>query len=384
MPTQVTNYQCPACTGPLHYSAKSGKLACDYCGSSFDVAEIEALYARKEAEAAAAKQAADAKAEAAQAAKAEAAEAAAASGGWDTSDLSRDWGAEAGGLRVYSCPSCGAELICDQSTAATACPYCGNPAIVPGQFSGALRPDYILPFRLSKDDAVQALRAHYKGKPFLPRSFTSANHIEQIQGVYVPFWLFDGGAEGAASYRASNTNVFETGDYEITETRHYHVVRAGSLAFEKIPVDASSKMPDDHMDSIEPFDYAQLRPFSTAYLPGYLADKYDVTIDDSRDRADMRCRETLAQALRDTVTGYGACVTEREDIALRRGKVHYALLPVWMLSTKWRGQDFLFAMNGQTGKLVGDLPTDRGRYWGTFGAIAGVVTVALTVILQFM
>lgn len=384
MPTQVTNYQCPACTGPLHYSAKSGKLECDYCGSSFDVAEIEALYARKEAEAAAAKQAADAKAEAAQAAKAEAAEAAAASGGWDTSDLSRDWGAEADGLRVYSCPSCGAELICDQSTAATACPYCGNPAIVPGQFSGALRPDYILPFRLSKYDAVQALRAHYKGKPFLPRSFTSANHIEQIQGVYVPFWLFDGGAEGAASYRASNTNVFETGDYEITETRHYHVVRAGSLAFEKIPVDASSKMPDDHMDSIEPFDYAQLRPFSTAYLPGYLADKYDVTIDDSRDRADTRCRETLAQALRDTVTGYGACVTEREDIALRRGKVHYALLPVWMLSTKWRGQDFLFAMNGQTGKLVGDLPTDRGRFWGMFAAIAAPLTVALTAILQFL
>ena len=384
MPTQVTNYQCPACTGPLHYSAKSGKLACDYCGSSFDVAEIEALYARKEAEAAAAKQAADAKAEAAQAAKAEAAEAAAASGGWDTSDLSRDWGAEADGLRVYSCPSCGAELICDQSTAATACPYCGNPAIVPGQFSGALRPDYILPFRLSKDDAVQALRAHYKGKPFLPKSFTSANHIEQIQGVYVPFWLFDGGAEGAASYRASNTNVFETGDYEITETRHYHVVRAGSLAFEKIPVDASSKMPDDHMDSIEPFDYAQLRPFSTAYLPGYLADKYDVTIDDSRDRADTRCRETLAQALRDTVIGYGACVTEREDIALRRGKVHYALLPVWMLSTKWRGQDFLFAMNGQTGKLVGDLPTDRGRFWGMFAAIAAPLTVALTAILQFL
>ncbi len=384
MPTQVTNYQCPACTAPLHYSAKSGKLECDYCGSSFDVAEIEALYARKEAEAAAAKQAADAKAEAAQAAKAEAAEAAAASGGWDTSDLSRDWGAEADGLRVYSCPSCGAELICDQSTAATACPYCGNPAIVPGQFSGALRPDYILPFRLSKDDAVQALRAHYKGKPFLPRSFTSANHIEQIQGVYVPFWLFDGGAEGAASYRASNTNVFETGDYEITETRHYHVVRAGSLAFEKIPVDASSKMPDDHMDSIEPFDYAQLRPFSTAYLPGYLADKYDVTIDDSRDRADTRCRETLAQALRDTVTGYGACVTEREDIALRRGKVHYALLPVWMLSTKWRGQDFLFAMNGQTGKLVGDLPTDRGRFWGMFAAIAAPLTVALTAILQFL
>lgn len=383
MPTQVTNYQCPACTGPLHYSAKTGKLECDYCGSSFDTAEIEALYARKEAEAAAAKQAADAEAAAANTGAAEPDAPAGDAAGWDTSGLNRDWGAEADTLRTYTCPSCGAELICDRNTAATSCPYCGNPAVVPGQFSGALRPDYILPFRLTKDDAVQALRAHYKGKPFLPRSFTSANHIEQIQGVYVPFWLFDGGAEGTASYQASNTNVFRSGDYEITETRHYHVFRAGALAFEKVPVDASSKMPDDHMDSIEPFDYTQLRPFSTAYLPGYLADKYDVSVDDSRARADSRCRETLAQALRDTVTGYGTCIPEHADIALRRGRVHYALLPVWMLNTKWRGQDFLFAMNGQTGKLVGDLPTDRGRFWGMFAAIAVPLTAALTAILQF-
>lgn len=384
MPTQVTNYQCPACTAPLHYSAKSGKLECDYCGSSFDVAEIEALYARKEAEAAAAKQAADAKAEAAQAAKAEAAEAAAASGGWDTSDLSRDWGAEADGLRVYSCPSCGAELICDQSTAATACPYCGNPAIVPGQFSGALRPDSILPFRLSKDDAVQALRAHYKGKPFLPRSFTSANHIEQIQGVYVPFWLFDGGAEGAASYRASNTNVYETGDYEITETRHYHVVRAGSLAFEKIPVDASSKMPDDHMDSIEPYDYSDLKPFSTAYLPGFLADKYDVSVDECRERADTRCMGSLQTALRDSVKGYETCFARGKDASIQAGKVHYAMLPVWVLNTKWQDKDFLFAMNGQTGKLVGDLPVDRGRFWALFAAIAAPLSVLGSLLVMLM
>ena len=116
---------------------------------------------------------------------------------------------------------------------------------------------------------MQALRAHYKGKPFLPKSFTSANHIEQIQGVYVPFWLFDGGAEGSASYRASNTSVYETGDYEVTETMHYDVFRAGSLAFEKIPVDASSKMPDDHMDSIEPLTMRRCSRFH-GVLPGYL------------------------------------------------------------------------------------------------------------------
>ena len=387
MPTQVTNYQCPACTGPLHYSAKSGKLECDYCGSSFDVADIEALYAHKEAEAAAAKQAADAKADAAAAAKAEAAQAAAQSGDagdWDTSGLSRDWGAEAGTLRAYSCPSCGAELICDESTAATSCPYCGNPTVVPGQFSGALRPDFILPFRLTKDDAVQALRAHYKGKPFLPKSFTSANHIEQIQGVYVPFWLFDGGAEGSASYRASNTSVYQTGDYEVTETMHYDVFRAGSLAFEKIPVDASSKMPDDHMDSIEPYNYKDLKPFSTAYLPGFLADKYDVSVADSQERADSRCTASLEAALRRTANMYDTCVPLNQDIRLKRGKVHYALLPVWMLHTKWNGKDFLFAMNGQTGRLVGDLPTDMGKFWTTFAAIAIPVTALATLILHIL
>ena len=146
--------------------------------------------------------------------------------------------------------------------------------------------------------------------------------------MYVPFWLFDGGAEGEVDYKAANSRTYRDDDYEVTETDHYDVHRGGSIAFEKIPVDASSKMPDDHMDSIEPFDYTQMQPFSTAYLPGYLADKYDVTVDDSRARADRRSRETLENALRETVTGYGTCVTDRTDIRLHRGKVHYALLPV--------------------------------------------------------
>ena len=379
MASQITNYKCPACTAPLHFVGASGKLECDFCGSKYDVAEIEALYADKEAKAVEAAKQADAKAEQNRRKMADM-----EADGWDTSGLNSDWGKDADGMKAYSCPSCGAELICDETTAATSCPYCGNPTVVPGQFSGALKPEFVLPFKMTKDDAVRALRAHYRGKPFLPRSFTAGNHIEEIQGVYVPFWLFDGGAEGEVDYKAANSRTYKDDDYEVTETDHYDVHRGGSIAFEKIPVDASSKMPDDHMDSIEPFDYTQMQPFSTAYLPGYLADKYDVTVDDSRARADRRSRETLENALRETVTGYGSCVTDHTDIRLHRGKVHYALLPVWMLSTKWNGESFLFAMNGQTGKLVGDLPTDRGRYWRTFGAIAGVVTVALTVILQFM
>ena len=364
MPTQVTNYQCPSCTGPLHYSGASGKLECDYCGSSYSVAEIEALYKEKEAKAAEAFETADT-----------AAQSGDDSSAWDTASMSSDWGADAAGMKTYSCPSCGAELICDANTAATACPYCGNPTVVPGQFAGALKPDYVLPFKLSREDAINALRRHYKNKPFLPRAFSAQNQIEKIQGVYVPFWMFDGEAEGHARYDATRSRVFRTGDWEVTKTDHFEICRDGSMPFEKVPVDASSRMPDAHMDSIEPYDYADLKPFSTAYLPGFLADKYDVPVADCESRADERCQKTVLDALGRTVSGYDMCIPRAQDVRLHRGKVHYALLPVWMLSTRWNGKSFLFAMNGQTGKMVGDLPTDAGKYWRTFAAIAAPVAL---------
>jgi uncharacterized Zn finger protein (UPF0148 family) len=162
MPTQVTNYQCPGCTGPLHFVGASGKLECEYCGASYDVAEIEALYAEKEEKAAAAQQAAEEKA-------AEQKKASADGGDWDTSGFSDDWGEEGAHMKAYSCPSCGAELICDESTAATSCPYCGNPTVVPGQFAGQLKPDFIIPFKYSKEDAVKALKEHCAGKFSCPR-----------------------------------------------------------------------------------------------------------------------------------------------------------------------------------------------------------------------
>ena len=377
MASQITNYKCPACTGPLHFVGASGKLECDFCGSKYDVAEIEALYADKEAKAVEATEKANEKAEQNRQRMADM-----EAEGWDTSGLNSDWGAEANGMKAYNCPSCGAELICDASTAATSCPYCGNPTVVPGQFSGALKPDYVIPFKLSKEDAVAALKKHYKGRPLLPKAFTGGNHIQEIQGVYVPFWTFDGMAEGSVDYEGQKIHFYETSTEKVTETEHYEVRRGGSIAFEKVPVDASSKMPDDHMDSIEPYDYADLKPFSTAYLPGFLADKYDVSVENSRDRADSRCAASLEMALRRTASEYDTCIPLNQSIRLKRGKVHYALLPVWMLHTKWNGKDFLFAMNGQTGKLVGDLPTDMGKFWGIFAGIAASISAVMTLFIM--
>lgn len=362
MAEQIANYQCPACTAPLQYSPETEKLECEFCGSSFETEEIEAQYREKEEAAARAMEEAAAKTQ------------------WDNSGVSDDWGSEAADMRAYTCPSCGAELICQETTAATACPYCGNPTVVPGQFSGALRPDYVIPFALSKEQAIQALKKHYKGKIFLPGTFLSQQTLEKVQGVYVPFWLYDGTVKGQMRFAAARTRVYRQGQWEITETNHYDVLREGTLAFEKVPVDASSKMPDEYMDSIEPYDYAQLKPFSTAYLPGFMADKYDMTAQAGNDRADQRCLNTMEQALQDTVLGYTQCLPRGKHLALERGKTHYALLPVWLLNVKWEDRIYLFAVNGQTGRTVGVLPASKKKALAFFAGLTTVLSAAGTLL----
>ena len=324
-------------------------LKCDHCGAELDVAVMERINADKE-------------------------QAAAASGNepvWNTSEAGTEWEEEEiKQLNVYNCPSCSAQLICTDTTAATSCPYCGNPSIVPEQLSGVLKPDYVIPFKLDKQTAVSALKEYYRKKRFLPNTFSGTNHIEEIKGIYVPFWLYDGETDANIRYRGTLINSYRHGDYETTITEHYRVERQGNIKFQKIPVDASSKMPDSHMDSIEPFEYSEIKNFSTAYLPGFLADKYDEDANECSSRANSRMKTTTEKAFASTAPGYTSLVPEYTDIHLKNNEVRYALLPVWLLSTKWKDKDFLFAMNGQTGKLIGDLPVSRGKFWLWFAGIS--------------
>lgn len=344
MASRITNYQCPACTGPLHFGAQSGLLECDYCGSKFEVQEIEALYKDKDESAA--------KQDHAQQAKTA-----------QTPD--NTWDAFQG----YVCPSCGAELVCDDTTAATSCPYCGNPSIVPGKLDDMQKPDYVLPFRMNRQQAVEALKKYYKGKKLLPSSFSKDNHIEEIKGVYVPFWLYDGETDADVHFHATRVHSHIQGDYEVTVTDHFRVHRAGTVAYSRLPVDASSKMPDAHMDAIEPFDYSELTEFSTAYLPGYYAEKYDEDAEKCSARANERAKNTALNAMQDSVMGFSSCVVETSDVQVHSHNAKYALMPVWMLSTKWQGKNYLFAMNGQTGKLIGDLPISKGKLLAWFAGI---------------
>ena len=361
MATQVTNYQCPACTAPLHFIAESGRLECEFCDSTFTVAEIEALYAEKNEAAAAAKQSEGAKAM-----------------------YEDQWGEGAEHMRAYSCSACGAELICDDTTAATSCPYCGNPTVIPSQFAGARRPDYIIPFKLTQEDAVAALKQHYKRKPLLPRAFTSNHHIQEIKGIYVPFWLYNGEAEADYYFTATRTSSSRRGDVETITKYYYNAHRTGTVVFRNVPADGASKMPNDYMDAIEPYDYRDLKPFAMAYLPGYLADRYDLTAEQTVERVLQRMENSAELAMQETVTGYETVSAGHGKTKVDMGQISYALLPVYILNTKYKGKDYLFAMNGQTGKLVGELPMSWGRFFGWFAGIAAGTAAALTAILMLM
>ena len=397
MATAIHTYQCPACTGPLHFAAGSGKLECEYCGSSYEVAEVEAFYAPKAApapkltcpacnaelncegmsgEATCPGCGAEFEMEELRAYAAQMAEKREDNMNWDT-QAGGTWEAgEADGLRIYSCRQCGGEIVADETTGATHCPYCGNPVVLTGHFAGLLKPDLVIPFKVDKKAAVAALQNHYKGKVLLPKVFKDQNHIEEVKGLYVPVWLFDTDADAFVQYRATRTRTWSDSDYNYTETRHYAVIRGGGIGFENVPVDGSTKMDDTLMESIEPFDISEAVPFQAAYLPGYLADKYDVDASSSIDRANQRIKQSTEDAFRSTVMGYTTVTTVNSNIQLQNGRARYALYPVWILNTDWNGQKFTFAINGQTGKIAGDLPMDKSAFWKWLLSVSGAASAA--------
>lgn len=253
-----------------------------------------------------------------------------------------------------------------------------------GQFSGALKPDYVIPFKLDKKAAKAALQKHYCGKRLLPKVFKDQNHIDEVKGVYVPFWVFDADADANIRYRATRVRAWSDSNYNYTETSFFSVTRGGSIGFEKVPVDGSTKMADDLMESIEPFDFSEAVDFQTAYLAGYLADKYDVDAEQSIDRANQRIKQSTADAFATTVQGYASVTPETTNIRLRNGQAKYALYPVWLLNTTWKGKKYTFAMNGQTGKLAGDLPLDKSAYRKWLFGLTGIVGAAAFLIAYLL
>ena len=344
---RLHEYECPACGGMMEFDTGTQTLLCPYCGQKMDAEQYEAAETQEEF--------------------------------WQAGD----------GMQVYTCGSCGGEIIGDGSMGSSSCPYCGNHVLARDQFSGDRKPQGIIPFKLDKKAAMEHYQRHISGRAFLPKTFRDQNHIEQIRGIYVPFWIYDVKARGEVTFAAEKDRVIRS-DADSRDIRHevYEITRAGSAEFQGVPADGSRKMDDALMESIEPFDTAEEVPFRPAYLAGFLADRYDVDEATRRDRAAQRLKASMEALLKEQVTGYDTLWATDTQVELTDCRSRYVLYPVWLLNTTWKGKQFTFAMNGQTGKMVGDLPVDQKacRFWtlllgalftgGIFGFILLMISLA--------
>jgi len=348
----LQEFKCPCCDGAIAFDSTLQKMKCPYCSSEFEMETLKAY----EAELSSQPQ---------------------ESMIWDT-EAGQQWQpGEEEGLRIYTCNSCGGEIVADETAGASECPFCGNPVVMTGQFTGDLKPDLVIPFKVDKKAAMAALQNHYKGKVLLPKVFKDQNHIKEVKGLYVPVWLFDTDANAHVRYRATRTRFWSDSNYNYTETSYFHITRAGDIGFANVPVDGSTKMDDAMMESIEPFRVEEAVDFQTAYLAGYLADRYDVSSEQSIDRANQRIRTSTEEAFADTVIGYNTVTPVNSNIQLKNGQARYALYPVWILNTVWNGQKFTFGINGQTGKIAGDLPMDKSAFWRWLAGVAAGVSAAV-------
>ena len=354
----LNSYKCPCCGAPLVFQGE--QLHCESCENNFPVETMQQMNEGME------NAGGDSKYD------------------WehyeprsfeDTSEIN---------LANYSCPSCGAEITGDDTLGATVCPYCGQSTVVKGQFEGTLKPDYIIPFKIDKKAAMTAFEEDFKKAPFLPDAFKNKKKIEEMAGVYVPFWMFDCDCDAAITYRAERVTRWSDSNYNYTKTDYYKLFRAGSVGFANIPVDGSKKADDAYMEAVEPYNYEDAVDFNGAYLSGYLADKYDVSVEESIDRANERVKNSTIAAFDDTTGTYLAVHPEQARVNFSNGKVRYALLPVWMLNIKYGDKNYQFAINGQTGKVVGEYPVDNSKKWKYFWKIAGIGFVVAAIIAYLM
>ena len=346
---KLENFKCPNCGGILHFDTKSQKLKCESCEGEFDPTSFDKDKGLK--------------------------------------IENQTWDEDKQHL-TFTCKMCGGSLYAHKDVVSLSCPYCGNQMVLEDNVSNEYKPNRIIPFKLDKNKAKEEYRKHLSKKVFLPEAFKDDAIIDEIKGIYVPYWIFGGDVVGKAWYDATRINTWSDGSYNYTETSYYKLFRSCRVSFSNIPVDASSKIADDLTQSIEPFDLKDITEFNTNYLAGYCADKYDVDEKESEVTANSRIQNTTQNLLNNSTIGFVSCIPSMSNINISSGSQEYVMYPLWLLNVKYDGKDYQFAMNGQTGKFVGNLPKDGVKVTkillSTFFGVAALLTLIQFIITLFI
>lgn len=208
----------------------------------------------------------------------------------------------------------------------------------------------------SNRQAETAFKEYCKGKFLLPKGFASEAQIQNITPLYVPYWLKSGTLDAFMEAEGHKVHSWRVGDTRFTNTKIFNVTRRAEMTFVRVPCDGSKRIDDSLMESIEPFDYTGIKPFSMSYLSGCGAEKYDVTVQEAAPVIDKRISDAAADLLRSDMNGYSTIAEKRRNISFTKQQTVYGLLPVWFLNYTYKGRDYPFVMNGQTGCNFGILP----------------------------
>lgn len=327
---QALENKCPSCTASIKYNPKVGKFKCDYCGAEFTIEELKQHNNN-------------------------------ASTDEKNKPKEEQKQDQYDGYVSYHCESCGAEIVADEQTAATFCVYCGNTAILKSKLSGKFTPSRIIPFKQDKGKAIEAFKNLSKGRPLMPRSFNNVKNIEKIRGIYIPFWLYNVHVEGDVNMIGTIVSHWSIGDTHYTKTDTYKLVRGGRMDYYNIPVDGSSHIDNDIMNTLEPFEFNELIPYNHAYLSGFYAEKYDEEGAGVFSEAGVRALNSTRTYFQNEPKRYTTKTVTSDTLQAKETNKEYVMLPVWMVNVKYKNKMHIFAMNGQTGEFIGNIPIDGKR-----------------------
>ncbi len=355
----VISYKCPNCDGELVFDPASQNYKCEYCASAFSQRELEEMEPDASGE-----------------------QEPQSGSGQVSKDQEAGSGPEAGEPQgaVYSCPSCGAEVVTDSTTAATFCYYCHNPVVLSGRLLGRYLPDYVVPFAIDREQAVKGFLAYVHSRKFVPRAFFRKQQIEKLSGIYFPYWVYECEMDSRLEAQARQIRVWRSGDMEYTETKTYSLERAGKVSLSGITKNALKKADRQLAQGVLPFDLNRKKEFHMGYLSGFQAEKRDMEREELALEVEREREDYGTMLLRDTISGYGSVAENSRSNRILSEQWSYVLLPVWTLTYKGKNNKmFYYTMNGQNGKVYGELPVDAGRV-GLVGALVGLAVLILFLI----
>ena len=312
--------KCPTCAANLFYQPEVGGLLCRFCGNVYNPSTMEVV---------------------------------GSFGATGEHDYVGDNEISADDKRRHEivCSSCGSQLIADENTMSTMCPFCGSPALITRRMTREFKPDYIIPFKIDRKQAEKNMNAWLKTRKYTPWGFKSKSRLTKMTALYVPFWLLDCAVNTELSGTGKRYSGKDIGTYEVNSKLSYYV--------RNVPFDASKNIANKLMEAIEPFDYGKMVKFENKYLQGFYANKYDQNASELADRM-LRRIDRFSLSETDRIAKKYDSYSSRHDKTfswMSEVKTKYCLLPVWFMTVESGGRQYQFAVNGQTGEASGQVPT---------------------------